>query len=81
MGRQVTPAASHKWYCLPCGLRSNLLAFHARDVSPNLLFVLSATPRSLTPLRGGKWGVWGEGGEASGSPHSFTANIYGRRGP
>ena len=30
---------------------------------------------------GGKWGVWGEGSEAAGSPHSYSANIYGQRRP
>ena len=39
--------------------------------------------RSLTSPKGGcKWGVWGEGGEASGSPHSFTArNRFMVKGP
>ena len=39
--------------------------------------------RSLHPLYihlqakpGCKWGVWGEGGEASGSPHSYTAKPH-----
>ena len=27
----------------------------------------------LPPPEGGEWGVWGEGSEAAGSPHSFTA--------
>ena len=46
--------------------------WHATDV----------LPFTSLPKEGGKWGVWGEGGEASGSPHSFTAKMdLWHRGP
>ena len=36
-------------------------------------------PRPLLPTPilkdGGKWGVWGEGGVASGSPHNYSARL------
>ena len=60
---------------LACGKQSACFALRAR---------CAMWPHPFTPVlcTGCKWGVWGEGSEAAGSPHSFTAKILlWRRGP
>ena len=71
--------------CYVICAHSALQASFARAISPICTHrSLIRYAHSLTPnLKVGcKWGVWGEGGEASGSPHSCSAKlIYGKSAP
>ena len=57
-------------------IQNAALRFAFLQMCPTFATPLTRFARSLPTYGGGKWGVWGEGGEASGSPHNCSAKLH-----